>query len=70
MFFLYIWLYKHLKLYFMKLTDLFKKSKIAQTKIESIKIDKKQLEKIIGGAEDKVVEKATSGLKDVVKTQV
>lgn len=54
----------------MKLTDLFKKSKIAQTKIESIKIDKKQLEKIIGGAEDKVVEKATSGLKDVVKTQV
>jgi hypothetical protein len=55
----------------MKLTDLFKKkSKDVQTKVESIKIDKKQLEKIIGGAEGKVVDKATSGLKDVVKTQV
>lgn len=53
----------------MKLTDLFKKkSKDAQTKVESIKIDKKQLEKIVGGAD--VVEKAISGLKDVVKTQV
>lgn len=55
----------------MKLTDLFKKkSKDVQTKVESIKIDKKQLEKIVGGAGDKVVEKATSGLKDTLKTNV
>ena len=60
----------------MKLTDIFKKAK-KDSAPEVVKIDKNKLMSIIGGTDDaiaadtsKVIEKATSGLKDTLKTQV
>lgn len=63
----------------MKTIKLFKASIKVKSKVKLQTIDKKQLEKVTGGTESfetsstadaKVVEKATSGLKDTLKTNV